>query len=94
MAASGVFRLSSVFRGVLARPLKLMINQIQLDKDIQEDGDMQTTQLSTPTATSTTAMVPYAPPASKGPPVAFSGFKVLPDLGVFRVGFRSHFGSF
>ena len=69
MAASGVFRLGSVFRGVGARPLKLMINQIQLDKDTQEDGDKQTTQPSTPKAT-TTAMVEYAPPASKAPPVA------------------------
>ena len=93
MAASGVFRLGSVFRGVGARPLKLMINQIQLDKDTREDDDRQTTQPSTPNAT-TTAMVEYAPPASKAPPVPFSGFKVLPDLGVFRVGFRSHFGSF
>ena len=89
MAASGVFRLGSVFRGVGAMPLKLMINQIQLDKDTQEDGDVQMTQPSTPTA-----IVLYAPLAPKAPQVPFSGFKVLPDLVVFRVGFRSHFGSF
>jgi hypothetical protein len=88
MAASGVFRLGSVFRGVGARPLKLMINQIQLDKDTQETPD------GTPTVTSTTAIVPYAPLASQAPHVPFSGFKVLPDLVVFRVGFRSHSGSF
>ena len=92
MTASGVFRLGSVFRGVGARPLKLMINQIQLDKDTQE------TPMSTPTVTSATAIVPYAAPASQAPhvvtPVLFSAFKVLPDLVVFRVGLRSHFGSF
>ena len=89
MAASCVFRLGSVLRGVGARPLKLMIKQIQLDKDTEEDGDMQVTEISILKVTSTT-VVPYAPPA---PHVPFSGFKALPDLVVFRVGFRSHFGK-